>query len=173
MKFHWKIPSITELDIARARKWLTFLVVPLLVNGFLWRVLVVSQQTRVRDWRDAKALSEQKPKLKTLLTEGHQIRLEEANHGFSQKDSQGAMQMIQQSAARYNVQVKETHLKGGETRGEIPVELQLAGSFSKLSRWMSDVESQSGFRIDSWTLSKGADQCTLNLKATLFLGGAS
>ena len=161
--------------------WILFIAAPLLVNGIAWRGFVVPQRTQLLAWHDANSLIALKPKLKELLAQSRQIRMEWAGTAFSKKDYAGVMQSIQQSAGRYGVQVTETRTKGAaiqqETAGQsaIPLELEVTGSFSKLARWMSDVEGQEGFQIDSWTLKKTSDQVPqvqLSVKMTVYLGGA-
>ena len=160
--------------------WILFIAAPLLVNGIVWRGFVVPQRTQLLAWHDAKSLIALKPKLKELLAQSRQIRMEWAGTAFSKKDYAGVMQTIQQSAGRYGIQVTETRTKGesiqqsaGQTT--IPLELEVTGSFSKLARWMSDVETQEGFQIDSWTLKKTSEQVPqlqLSVKMTVYLGGA-
>ena len=57
----------------------------------------------------------------------------------------------------------------------MPIRLELEGSFGKLTRWMSDVESQYGFQVDSWEItgSKELGQPALmNVQVTAFLRDA-
>ena len=161
--------------------WILFIAAPLIVNGMIWKGFVVPQRTQLLAWHDAKSLIGLKPKLKELLAESRRIRMEWAGSAFSKKDYAGVMQTIQQSAGRYGVQVTETRTKGAavqqETAGQsaTPLELEVTGSFSKLARWMSDVETQEGFQIDSWTLKRALEQnpqSQLSVKMTVFLGGA-
>ncbi|MBI4436650.1 MAG: type II secretion system protein M [Candidatus Omnitrophica bacterium] len=153
--------------------WIAFIAVPLLVNGIVWKTFVVPQRARVKTLHDAQTLAAIKPKLKALLTESHKLRVARSNTGFAGKESQAVMQAIQKSAGRNGVQITETKMNRQETQGAMPLELEVAGSFSKLAHWISDVETQDGFRIDSWTLRKNsAASSQLTVKVTVLLGGA-
>ena len=167
-----------QATIRRYGLWIIFLAVPLIVNGIVWKGFVIPQQKRVNAWREAKTVSEVKPKLKILLAESHQVRLDWGKASFT-KDYPSVMQLIQQLAGRHSVHVTETRMKGQEAQGAaggqtIPLELEVSGSFSKLARWMSDIESQYGFRIESWSVGKpsSGDLPELTLKLTVFAGGA-
>ena len=153
--------------------WIAFIVVPLLVNGMIAKVFVAPQQAKVKALRDAQALATLKPKLKSLLAESHRVRVERSSTGFAGKESQAVMQAIQKSAGRHGVQITETKMNRQEAQGAMPLELEVTGSFSKLAHWMSDVETEDGFRIDSWTLNKTSESTPqLSVKVTVLLGGA-
>ncbi len=157
--------------------WLAFVAAPLIINGLVWKSYVVPQQATLHAWRDAQAVAESRPKLKTLLSESYQLRLNWGKASFT-KDYPSVMQVIQRSAGTHSVQVKETRMKGQQSQGDtekqtIPLELEVTGSFSKLARWMSDIESQYGFRVDSWTLEKSSEASPqLSVRMTVFTGGA-
>ena len=177
MKVQFNISAL----IRSGGPWILFIAAPLIINGMIWKGFVVPQRTQLLAWHDARSLIGLKPKLTELLAESRRIRMEWAGTAFSKKDYAGVMQTSQQSAGRYGVQVTETRTKGEAVQREsagqtmIPLELEVTGSFSKLARWMSDVETQEGFQIDSWTLKKASEQAPqlqLSVKMTVYLGGA-
>ena len=151
-----------------------------MVNGFVWQTVVLPQKTELGAWQGAKTLAALKPRLKALLAESRQLRVEQAKSELTQKDPQAAMQAIQKSAGQYGVAIKETRMKGQATPKEaqtaqtaIPLELEVTGSFNKLARWMNDMETEAGFQIDSWSLkpSSTSDRISeLSVKLTTFLG---
>jgi len=165
MNFHFNIRTYGY--------WLIFLAVPLLVNGLVAATFVAPQKVKLQDWRDAKTLAAIKPKLKTLLAESHQVRMEQLEGGTTLQDAQSAMQALQKSAGRNGVQITETRLQGERTQssGSIPLELEVTGAFNKLARWMSEVESQNTFQINSWTLSTQNQNLRLSIKMNAFVGG--
>lgn len=157
--------------------WVVFLAVPLVVNGLAWSAFVVPQKKALGAWQDAQAVTEVKPKLKALLAENYQLRLDSGKASFA-KDYPSVMQLLQQSAGRQGVQIKETTMKGQEAQSlgkqALPLELRVTASFGKLARWMGDLESQYGFQIESWSVEKpsSGDVPELTLKMTVFTGGA-
>ena len=88
---------------------------------------------------------------------------------------------VQQSAERYGLQVNKISVQErGEWQGRgsvsglspLSLELDVTGNFGKVARWMSDLETQSGMQIDSWTLTAGADPGEphkLGIKLTAFV----
>ena len=156
--------------------WAAFIAIPLMVNGLVTATLVTPQKVKLQDWRDAKTLAVLKPKLKELLAESRQARMAQVEGGtILLQDAQGAMQSLQKSAGRNNVQITETRMQGEEARSSnsILLELEVTGAFNKLARWMSDVESQSTFQINSWNLKPATDQpLHLSIKITAFVGGS-
>ena len=162
------------LNIQTFGPWIAFIAVPLLVNGFVAAVFVTPQKTQLQAWHDAETLATLKPKLKELLGESHRIRVEESNQGAIMQDAQGAMQAIQKTAAQNSVQVIETRMQGQGEEGAsmLPFELEVTGTFNKLARWVSDLESQKNFRIDSWALRPLPNQTLqLSVKMAVFVGG--
>jgi len=138
------------------------------------KAFVAPQQAKVKALCDCQTLTAIKPKLKTLLAESHRVRIERATTGFAGKESQAVMQAIQRSAGRHGVQITETKMNHQEAQSTMPLELEVTGSFSKLAHWMSDVETQDGFRVDSWTLKKNGEAASqLSVKVTVLLGEVS
>ena len=147
--------------------WVAFLAAPLLVNALVFRVALLPERSKVFAWKEARSLSEVKPEFQALLTESRQIRVALGKSALGRRDNQTVMQTIQQSAKRNGIQVSETKMQGqaAQENGTVPVELDASGTFAKLARWMSELESEEGFRLDSWMLREGK----LNLKMTVFL----
>ena len=122
-----------------------------------------------------------------LLSKCYQIRIDWSENGFTKEDSQKVNEVLQKSAGRCHVQILRTQMEGKGIRGAaskngpvvsgfatLPLELQLSGRFSRLARWLSDIESQHGFQIDSWRLENSPSDAlpTLSVKLTAFLGDA-
>lgn len=164
--------------------WAALLAIPLIVNGLVWRLVVVPQQARVEAWRDTHRLAEAKPKLDATLAESRRLLMDLDRTSFSSDDPSSVMQAIQRLAGQHRVQVKQVSAEG-ERAGQdktiagyttIPIKLQVSGRFSTLAQWMSAVESQAGLQIDSWTMTQGKEsnephQLTVDL--TAFLRGTS
>ena len=163
-----------HLNLRTLGPWVVIIALPLVVNGLVAATFVAPQKARLQDWRDAQKLSLLKPKLKELLVESHRVKIAQLETGVMLQDAQGAMQALQKSAGRNSVQIVETKLpgQGGPSEGSIPLELEVTGAFNKLAHWMSDVESQNTFQINSWTLRSTQNQTLqLSIKMTAFTGG--
>ena len=163
-----------HFNIRTYSAWIAFIVVPLLVNGLVAASLVAPQKAKLQAWRDAQKLAALKPKLKELLAESHRVKVAQLETGATLQDAQGAMQALQKSAGRNSVQITETKLPGQSAQSDssIPLELEVTGPFNKLARWMSEVESQHTFQINSWALSTQNQQTLrLSIKMVAFVGG--
>ena len=174
--------------------WLKLALIPLAVNLVLWQFFYVPQRKILQKRRQAWILVEKKPEIETLLKESRELRASWEPTQFSRKDSSAAVEAIQQLAGRHDLQIRNLQTQGsGERGGEMvtgtgkdaaarvpgfsamPIHLDLAGSFAKLVRWMSDVESQYGFQIDSWQITgpRELGQTTLmSVQVTAFLRDA-
>ena len=138
--------------VAQYGWWVGLLAVPLAVNGLLWTALVVPQRHALQAWHDADALATLAPKLEAFLIESRRMVLQWNETGFTREDSAAAIQAIRRVGERHRVRINEVSTKGVPADSMISVEADVAGSFSKLGRWMSDLESQAGLQIDSWAL---------------------
>ena len=174
------IQSLTR----RYGPWLGLLLFPLALNLLAWRALVLPQRANLGAWRNTQTLTELQPKLATLLSESHQVLTEWRRTAFTSDDPSAVMQTVQQLAGRHHVDVRQLNVSGmmAETAepgalpagGSAPVEIQATGRFNQLTRWMSDVETQSGLQIDSWILvpGKASEQSSqLTVKMTALLQG--
>lgn len=127
-------------------RWLGLLAVPLLVNGFVWMFVVRPHQRQLEAWRQTTTVAALKPQLEALLTEGHRLAMDWTRTEFSSNDPTAVTQTIQRLGERHHVRINALSVKGDH------VDLEALGNFGKLSRWMSEVEAQSGLQIESWTL---------------------
>ena len=150
----------------RKKLWVAVLVGPFLVNGALWLCLVRPQRAALRAWRDVQAVTEIKPRLEASLAESQQALLEWEKTSQLGGEASSVRPTVQQSAERYGLQVNKISVQergGWQGRGPVSglsplsLELDVTGNFGKVARWMSDLETQSGMQIDSWTLTAGAD----------------
>ena len=148
---------------ARAVRWVALLLAPVTLNLLIWTWLVLPQQRQLQDWQNAQAFAAIEPKLVMLIKDGGAALKDWQRTSMSRLDPGAVTQRIQQLAARYHVQVAQ--LEGGAIgSGKSPhpgfvamsVTLQATGSYGQLAQWMSQIESQSGLQIDSWTLTSAA-----------------
>ena len=165
----------------RKKLWAAILVGPLLVNGALWFCLVRPQWAALRAWRDVQAVTEIKPRLEASLAESQQTLLEWEKTSQLGVEASSVRPAVQESAQRYGLQVNKISVQErGGWQGKGPVagfsplllELDVTGNFGKVARWMSDLETQSGMQIDSWTLTAAADPGQphkLGIKLTAFV----
>ena len=162
--------------------WLAVIAVPLAVNLFLWKALVVPQRNQLLTWRNEQRLTELKPKLAALVSESDAM-LNHLDRTSLHDDPSEAIQILQRLADRHRLQLKELSVQGAQTKGKtdsragssVPVNVRVSGRFSKLAHWLSDVEGQTGLRIDSWTLEPGeepGDVHQLNVQLSALVGGA-
>ena len=151
--------------IARSARWLAFLAIPLVINGAIWKVLVVPQQTQLREWQQTQALAQLKPKLETALTQSHQLLGEWERMTFTAEDPTAVTQAIRKRAAQHDVQLVTINSKPSSPRKAkglsdtpvpgftaMPIDLAVTGRFNKLMEWIRDLEAQTGLRVDSWEL---------------------
>ena len=165
------------------KSWLVLFCAPLLINGLVWRVLVVPQRAALQVWRDHQAVTELRPRLETLVAESQKMLTEGQRRSVFGKDPAFMTKTIQDLAGKHHVQIQKIHANdrgGGLARGPLPglsampIEVEASGNFNKLARWMNDLESQIGFQMDSWTLTagQGPDQPhRLAMKMTAFVRG--
>ena len=172
--------------------WLKLALIPLAVNLVLWHFLYVPQRAALQRWRQAWILVDKKPEIETLLKESRELRASWEPTRFSRKDPSAPVEAIQQLVGRYDLQIRNLQTQGSAAqvgKGKVApnattripgfstmaMSLELSGSFSKMARWMSDVESQYGFQIDSWEMtgSRELGQPTLmTVQVTAFLRDA-
>ena len=172
--------------------WLKLALIPLVVNLILWQFFYLPQREALRKRRQAWILVEKKPEIEALLKKSRELRVSWEPTRFSKKDSSAAVESIQQLVGRYDLQIRNLQTQGSGPRGgemaaeknaavrvpgfsAMPIRLELAGNFGKMVRWMSDVESQYGFQIDSWEItgSRELGQPTLmSVQVTAFLRDA-
>lgn len=155
------------------------------LNAALWACFVLPQRAKVDAWLEAKRMAESKPKLEALLTQSRALLQDGQQVQFTRQDPAVVMQTLQRLAGTHRVQVTQLQTEGQDGRSpkeeralagltSMPLRLQLAGSFSKLARWISAVESQPEFQIESLTLapsesdsSSRSVNCTLSVTAYL------
>ena len=167
--------------------WIALLAVPLVVNGVIWTTMVVPQRTQLTAWRDTQRLTKIKPTLESALSESHRMLVDVERTGFASDDPSAVMQAVQRLAGLHRVQIKEVSAQGQQARtaqtaksadhsipgfAAMPMDLQVTGHFSKLGRWISAVEAQSGLQIDSLAITAGKEpgephQLTVHLTAFL------
>ena len=136
------------------------LIVPVALNVWLWRAVVVPQQRETQTWRDTEVFLTWKPKLSSSITDSHRLVMDWQRSVFSSADPSAVMQTLRRLAGECHVQMDEMNASGvnrGETArmgsfSTMPLELKLAGSFGQLAHWMNAVERQAGLQLDSWTI---------------------
>ena len=150
----------------RYGRWLLVLALPVLANGLLWRKLVVPLQADLQQWHDKQTLTTLRPRLEELLGESRRlVSAWERNRPFVD-DPAAALQAIQRLADRHKVRLTQRTAGGvratGRGRGReaeaearvsveaVTLDLEAAGRFSKLAHWLSDIEAQPGFQVESW-----------------------
>ena len=141
-------------------------IAPLVLNLFLWRSFVTPQQGRLRQSVEGRTLAEAKPKLEALLGKSQQLLKNWKQSAFSKEDPAQAMQVIQKIGMKHHVQIQEIRSAGQQASqnssaeakqaipgfSEMPVELEVKGSFGKLVRWLGDIENESGLEVESWEI---------------------
>jgi hypothetical protein len=143
----------------------------------LWATLVMPGQGALKAQQDARRLAEVAPKLSTAIERSRAVIGEWQRMEFSADDPAEVMQTVQRLADQHRVRVSELTSGGSAAFTEravagfsaMPLQLQVSGAFSKLARWVSAIESQAGFQIDSWSLSPDTDAPQLTISLTAFL----
>ena len=134
---------------------------PLAVNLAVWALLVAPAQRRVAASRSARSLLELKPQLESLLRRSNQLLMSWDRTVRTGDDPAASTALLERLADQHHLQL--TKLSGRQSRSEgtgasastMPVELEVVGRFSKLARWLGDVEAQPGLRIESWNMTPG------------------
>lgn len=164
------------------------LTLPLIVNSVIWGNLTVPQREKLQEWRDQQRFIELKPKFEAVLLESQKTLGHWEQTSFSKEDPSAAMETIERLAGHHRLEIKGIHLREKEsnqpgaeqTKQDNPffttmsLNLNVAGSFDRLARWVNDIEAQSGLRIDSWKLASAtASKQTprLDVNITVFLKG--
>ena len=180
---------------ARWSPWPEVLLIPLAANLVVWGVLYGPQKRRLESWREAQLLVEQKPRMEALLRESREVQSGWESTRFSKKDPSAVVEVIQQLAGRHGVEITHIQTQGASSKGKgavpskqkaapsaravggfstVAVQLEAVGNFGKLARWMSDVETQYGLQIDSWSMTAGNEAgqpSRMTLQITAFLRG--
>ena len=156
------------------RQWIALFVSPLLLNLFLWSCIFLPLQKRLSSLQSARASVEVKPSLETSLKESDLIlkALNQGQASFSGEDPSVVTEAFQQLVTRHHLLMAD--LKTGSPGGRgIPLEAELSGSFNKLARWISDLEADPRFQMDSWNFKAGAphEPTVLRVKLTAFTQG--
>ena len=189
--FHMNTRVSLQTVIRSYGLWVALLAVPLVVNGIIWTTTVIPQQAQLAAWRDTQRLATVKPALESALSESHRMLVDVERTGFASDDPSSVMQAVQRLAGLHRVQIKEVSAQGQQARARqgkdqvaraadrsipgfaaMPMDLQVSGHFSKLGRWISDVEAQSGLQIESLAITAGKEpgephQLTIHLTAFL------
>ena len=163
--------------IANYGVWAALFIAPLLVNLLVWAAVVAPQRRALQTWRETSRLSKLKPQFETLLTQSHQVLAQWRQTSFTKEDPSAVMQDLRRLAGKHHVQIQELNSMASSASvaagsSSMPLELNVTGRFSTLAHWMSEIENQGGFLVESWTLapeSEAAGQCQLSVKMTAFL----
>ncbi len=151
-----------------------FFLLPLAVNLFLYTAVVMPARNKVAANRQARILSQSKPKLESALADSSRLLTAWQRGGFLASDPSLVIQTLQQLAATHKISLStlnsEAQTPGSAT--SMPVELKASGRFSRLAHWMGDVETRSGFQIESWKVTDNHGEQELTIKMTAFLRGA-
>lgn len=158
-------PDIQKLLI-RYSPWVALGLLPLFLNGLIWKNFTLPSQVALREWRDKQRLIQLKPELARLSEQSQPIIDEWQETGFVKEDPSASVQMIQKLADRHRIEIQQIHLKDQQTEksssnqkeltipgfsiGHLHVEVK--GSFDKLARWISDVEVEKYLILESWNL---------------------
>lgn len=176
----------------RFSPWLKLALIPLAVNLVLWQLLYIPRRAALRGWQQTGILLETRPKIEVLLKESRESMVSWEPTRFSRKNPSAAAEVIQQLAGRYDLyvhklQTQEASLarKGKPAAASknapakiqgfstMSISLDLRGSFSQMVRWISDLESQYGFQIDSWQIigsSELSQPTQMTVQVTALLG---
>ena len=134
---------------------------PLVINLAVGMLLVAPAQRRVEAEQSGRTLTELTPRLESLLRRSHQLLTSWDRTGRTGDDPAASTALLERLADQHRLQL--TKLSGRQARSEgtsasasmMPVEVEVAGRFGKLARWLSEVESQSGLQVEAWTVTAG------------------
>lgn len=132
-------------------KWAVLLAVPPLVNCAIWMTLVIPQQQQEQSQHSMRTMTELKPKLEAVLKTSSRLAMAARQSQAASDDPSASLQLVQRLADSQHVRL--TALKAGGKAAALDVEA--SGRFSKLARWLGDIEAQPGLLIESWTIAPG------------------
>ena len=168
-------------------RWLRWALIPLGMNLVLWQWLYIPGKAALQEWNQNFMLVETKPKMEALLNESREIRLSWEPTRFSQKNPSAAVEAVRQLAGRYDLQIQKLQAqeisrgRKEKTAAKIPglsampITVVLAGNFNQMVHWISDLEHQYGFQIDSWQMTGAGElgqPTKIAVELTAFMGDA-
>ena len=122
-------------------------------------------------------MTETRPQLELLIQQGDGILASWKGSAFSRDDVASVSPALQRSSEKHRVLIKQ--IREGKTPGAVSgpntrhLEIEAAGRFNKLARWLSDLEGHAGFVVDSWTIASdggAGGSCKLTMNITAILG---
>ena len=157
--------------------WILLAAVPLAVNIFLWKALVIPQKEHTAALRDAALFLRTKPQLEATLSENSRLLAEWEQKGLIAQEPTGALRQIQRLAKECGVQIEDM-LKKDEPSPKaglfkfVPVEFKAAGSTPKLVHWIHAIEAKPGLRVEDWSFKspdKPGDNALLDMNMKIVL----
>ena len=155
------------------------LAVPLALNLVIYAGAVRPLQASVTTSRQARRLNTLRPALESAVTESSHILALWRRTGFSASDPSAVMETLRQLATTHGVHIATLDSGAQTTAGgtSMPLELEVSGRFGRLAHWLGDLETRSGFRIESWAFARNGQEARdperLTIKLTALLRGAS
>ena len=133
---------------------LKLVLIPLALNMARWQLVFIPRQAVLREWQQTRNWVEIKPKIESLLSESRAVKDSWESTRFSQNDLSAATEALQQHVQRYDLQIQKLQMQEASPKKDsnfssVTIVLELTGSFSSMIRWISDLETLYGFRIDS------------------------
>jgi len=145
-----------------ARLWLGLILIPLLFNALVRFAIFEPLQKRLGSLQTRYAFVQDRPRLEAALRQSDELLQSWAQGVFPAGDTAAVNAAIERLAKQYHLQVGRVQ---GKVTGQSPVpgisteslDVELAGSFHKLARWVGDVEAHPGFQIESFTFTPGKE----------------
>lgn len=153
--------------------WIAVISAPLLINGFIWTVMIAPQKNQLAEWRKVQVIMELKPQLQVLTDEGAALISEWPITLFDHEDKSAVTQTIQQLARQHRVTIHELGMRNKQVAKRIatqntrtasnkegsklnestaPFSVEVSGNYGKLAHWLSAIEAQPGLRIENWVV---------------------
>ena len=161
--------------------WMAFAGIPIFANVFLWQTLCVPLHQKLGQLKNTESLLRLKPEVESLLDQSGGLLAAWERNGFSDQNPTGVVKEVQKLAGDHRVQIKQVSMNDSEIGAventssaftKTSITLEVVGSYNKLARWLSAIESKPGVKIGSWSLARsgeGNQTSRLNLNMEVLL----
>ena len=167
--------------------WMAFAGIPIFANVFLWQTLCVPLHQKLGQLKNTESLLRLKPEVESLLDQSGGLLAAWERNGFSDQNPTGVVKEAQKLAGDHRVQIKQVSMSDSEAPSDskigaventssaftkTSITLEVVGSYNKLARWLSAIESKPGVKISSWSLARsgeGNQTSRLNLNMEVLL----
>ena len=142
--------------LRRILPWFLLATLPVMVNCFVWKKIVVPAQNQMATVRQMESLVAVNPKLEAAVSRSSQLLDEWERRGFTSEDPEAVVRLIREAANAKGVKIEEINRKeladSKATVSIMPLELKVSGNYMKLADWMGRLEGNQNLQIEHCSL---------------------